>query len=610
MLPLLVMLILLVPLRTFIIAVETTLKQKPSILFSLNCLLGYGIGFAILLFTACAHVVSPDGGLRDKQPPQLVVAKPANESVRFNQKSISLHFDEYVQLKGQSDAILISPPQPKPPKITARNKTINVVFQDTLQANTTYSINFGEEIQDITEHNALHNFSYVFSTGNFIDSLQLNGRVTDAYTTLPVKDMLMVLYAQNNDSLPALKLPLYYTRTNEQGEWQLKHLKAGRFKLFALKDANANLLFDSPTEDIAFSDTLIQLEDPTPLTGNNKRDSIKPIKLVKYVSLRSFKNKTNKQRAYPMAIADLGHAIIPYTLPLDTAFSVEPLPNSKSKLAAYFANARRDTIHLYYNSTAKDSFYVRVITPSQIDTVGLELREERDTLLVKRKFKLALRTNLAQENSVKDKRKGAATVVAKPVTVLIPGQDLTVYFNHPIRNWKLASIRLLIDSQKTVLLTNEQLTKIKKGAYWTGFSIAAAQLGIKAHSAQVFIPKALVEDCYAQTNDSLSLQVQLKSTEELGNIKLNLSRMDPTAILYLLSGDGQVVFQTKLVATSFSVKNLLPGSYKIRIVTDKNGNGFWDSGDYFNHTQPEPVYLFPSEINMKPNWDMDLDVKW
>jgi hypothetical protein len=156
-----------------------------------------------VLLASCAQIVTPTGGKVDSKPPEAILYQPEKNAIHFNSSSIAISFDEFIQLKDAQKQIVISPPLQNKPDYSIKNKKLYVKFTDTLRKNTTYKINFGNAITDITEGNALPNFSYVFSTGSFIDSLSIKGNILDAFTLKADENMMVVLYEQgkyNSDS--------------------------------------------------------------------------------------------------------------------------------------------------------------------------------------------------------------------------------------------------------------------------------------------------------------------------------------------------------------------------------------------------------------------------
>ena len=250
-----------------------------------------------LLLTAflaqrCANAVAPTGGPKDEKPPVVVEAVPENHCINFNGKKIEITFDEYITLENANQNVLISPPLSEKPDIKLKNKTVVIKFKEDLASNTTYTINFGTAIKDLHEGNQFKDYVYSFSTGDHIDTLAIAGKVLNASDKKPVEDVYVSLYAadrDNLDSLPMTTIPDYLTKTDKDGKFSLNGLADKKYLVFALKDANANLYFDLPNEEVAFLDTLVAaslLKMPKPPTADSiasdstflLNDSIQPMK--------------------------------------------------------------------------------------------------------------------------------------------------------------------------------------------------------------------------------------------------------------------------------------------------------------------------------------------
>lgn len=210
--------------------------------------------------TRCAQIVAPTGGPKDSIPPYLVSATPPDSALHFNASRIELTFDEFIQLQNLQKEMIIAPTPKRQPEIRAKLRTITIRWNDTLKPNTTYTINMGDAIQDIDEGNPLKNFRYVFSTGDYLDSLEIHGRVLDAETGLPDSLVSVMLYDSLEDSVVRKDKPLYYARTKGDGGFAFQNLPHGTFKLFALRDKNGDLMYDDSTEAIAFVDSPIHLD--------------------------------------------------------------------------------------------------------------------------------------------------------------------------------------------------------------------------------------------------------------------------------------------------------------------------------------------------------------
>lgn len=210
-----------------------------------------------LLFSRCAQIVAPTGGPRDTLPPVLLSAVPPDSSLHFKANKIELGFDEFIQLKDVQKQMIIAPNPKKQPEMQVKLRTLTIKWKDSLAPNTTYIINMGDAIEDFNEGNPLKNFRYVFSTGDYLDSLEISGRIVDANTGLPDSLMAIMLYnipdtGHIGDSIVSQEKPVYYTRSKGDGTFLFQNLPHRTFKLFALNDANGDLQYNDSTEAIAF----------------------------------------------------------------------------------------------------------------------------------------------------------------------------------------------------------------------------------------------------------------------------------------------------------------------------------------------------------------------
>ena len=217
-----------------------------------------GIFIAMLaIITSCANIGMPTGGPKDVAPPKVLKSIPKNYSTQFKGKEIEITFDEFVKFRDLNSQLLISPPLKNTPDIKIKGKNIVIKINDTLRENTTYTMFFGDAIVDLNEENILASYEFVFSTGTVLDSLTMTGRVLNAFTQKPEKDIYVMLYDKYDDSVPIKEKPYYLAKTKEDGEFVMNNLRDMSYKVFALKDANNNLKFDQPNEKIAFIDSLV-----------------------------------------------------------------------------------------------------------------------------------------------------------------------------------------------------------------------------------------------------------------------------------------------------------------------------------------------------------------
>ena len=224
-----------------------------------------------ILGSSCAQILNPTGGPRDTIPPNLLNANPPNGTVNFKGNRITLNYDEYVQLQKLQENLLVSPTPKINPNIDFKLKTVTIKIRDTLQPNTTYRFDLGNSIQDINENNPVKNFSYVFSTGPYIDSLEFSGNVQLAQTGKPDTTLLVFLYNDLDDSAVLKQKPKYITRVNTKGDFKFHNLAGGIYHVFALKDESGQKVYNNKDELFAFADSAVNIADST-----------KPVKLFAY----------------------------------------------------------------------------------------------------------------------------------------------------------------------------------------------------------------------------------------------------------------------------------------------------------------------------------------
>ncbi len=217
----------------------------------------WGFLTSIIFAYSCAQVGTLTGGDKDTKPPVMVGSKPFNKSVKFKGKKIIIAFDEYFELNNIQEEFVSSPPLAKMPEFIIRGRKLIIKLKSPLKDSTTYSFLFGNAVQDYHERNPAQNFRFVFSTGKSIDTMAVSGRVADAQTLMPSTQTFVMAYNTFEDSVPFKSRPTYICKTDSAGHFKLDYIKAGKYKLFALQDANTDLIFNMPEEKIAYLDSLI-----------------------------------------------------------------------------------------------------------------------------------------------------------------------------------------------------------------------------------------------------------------------------------------------------------------------------------------------------------------
>lgn len=505
----------------------------------------------------------PEGGPKDEDPPKFIRATPENYTTNFSSDEIRILFDEYVKLEDPQQQIIISPPMdPKPsimPMGSAR-KDVKIEIFDTLQENTTYTINFGKSIVDNNEGNPLPYFKYVFSTGDYIDSLAVSGSVEDAYLKAPDEFISIYLYEVDSafsDSAVFKTTPRYVTYTlDSTNNFTLENLKEGKYQMLAILDKNNNYLYNPKREKIAFLDHYINI--PTDST----------------YTLRLFKEKLPFEPERPKQYK--GQQIIfgyEGTTHLDSVH-INLLNDKPAGFASRIVkDPEKDTLYYWYAPKLKtDSLSFEVASPAGIDTLYTKIGEvDRDSLKVS----------------------------AEPSSNINFNEDLVLKATTPLVSYDENYISLLDKDSAAVPFTTE-LKPLEN------------QLLIKFDKTEnnkyqfQALPGA-VTDLFDATNDTISKELRTAALADYGKVILHLQNVQNYPILVQLT-DLKGNVQAEKYSTggnSFEFKYLKPGKFFIRIIFDRNENGKWDTGDYLEKRQPEKIEYFPDTLDVRANWDIN-----
>jgi hypothetical protein len=538
------------------------------------------------LLISCAKQGSLSGGPKDTTPPRLLVElSDSNYLTNHYPSLINLYFDEWIQLKNQSQ-ILISPPLEFNPKIKSKGKRVEIELdeREVLRDSTTYSINFGSSIVDFTESNPVKDFLYVFATGDVIDSLEITGSVIDSYTKKPVDKVTVMLYDQDRDSIVYEEKPYYFATTDKTGSFKIRNMRDGSFKCFALLDADFNFLYNQENEKIAFSDTLIVIKAPDSLHFQQ------PIRLELFL---------------PDASPVIIEKSIPYKgkLKLVSNTKVEDFSLDTFSFNKYEMEIIEDSIMIWYeaDTIGKDSLHF-VYSLSGIS----------DTLVVKSKSNTKSVGPLYYASFKEGKKK------------LLPEEKLSVEFNQPITSFDTAFVQL---SRRPERLAQDQDSLDIRAADTLAQpipfqlqmdSINHRKLYIladwnneKLYDLELF-PGA-VKGYFENSNDTLATEISFEQQENLGSIFCRFDSLNQEKQYVIVLKMKQTIIQEDIVmdvlSTEIQYNYLKPGKYILEIIEDENRNGRWDPGNYLLKKQSEKVREVGLE-ELRKNWDLETDIKW
>lgn len=516
------------------------------------------ISVSVLLY-ACASIQQPQGGPKDTTPPKVLKISPKNLSVNFVAKKIVFEFDEYFKLQNEFKEFSVSPEMELPPILKPKGKRLEVNIQDTLELNTTYTLNFGNAIADVNEANAIKNYTYVFSTGPVLDSLSINGKVVDGITGLPELNALVFIFPLKRDTLLGKGKPSIYTTTDSSGNYALNNLKKDTYRIYAMKEKAADKIYQQAIDQIAFL-----------------KDSIVLDSVLNNVNLSLFMEDATIFRVLNKRLNPDGSITMSFNQKLikPEISILEPASIDAQKLLKFSKN--NDSLRLWLKDLSFDSTKIAIKDAGKaLDTVNFT-RGKKET------YTRVLTASDNLENRILD-----------------PNRPLKLTFNFPIESTDISKISLMEDS---VIRTGFTLVKDSSDLLsyyfrypWKAKKTYDIKFGAGAFTA-IFNTK----------NKEFNKTLQLGNRDDYGTLiaKMVPPERNKSYILDVLNESNDVV-NTLVVTRDTTVKfaNYRAGKYTIRITYDTNKNGKWDTGNVAENRQPEKMWNEPKELSIRANWE-------
>lgn len=501
----------------------------------------------------------PTGGPKDSIAPLMVTASPPYASTFFKAKKIKLYFNEFITLKDINQQLIVSPPLKNPPVITPQSsptKVITIKFSDTLKQNTTYTFNFGNSVQDNNEGNKLESFKYVFSTGNYIDSLKASGKVQDAFQQKFDKNIKVLLYKVDTtfkDSIIYKQKPTYLTSTLDSTLFKITNVASGKYLLIALKDASNNYIFNPKEDKIGFYNRFIELPKDSIIT--------EPISLFKEISTFKFTRPKEITKGKILFGFEGSRKNIQIQLLSDVPDTFKDIQQ---------LDLEKDTVHYWHSPMVKDSLVFKVSNHVFTDTVTVFLRKKKID-------SLQINSNISSVLDLKD--------------------TLTLTTNNPLTKVDTSKIEFVksdtikIPYTYSIDTTTNKLKFLFKKEFETSYKLALH-------------PKALT-DFFNISNDSLHYAFKTKKIEDYGSITLNINNQTISSVFVeLLSEKGTVVQKAFPINNTVTFNLLPPGKYTVRAIIDSNKNNSWDTGNYLQKIQPEKIIYFGTLFNVRSDWHL------
>ena len=580
---------------------------------------------------SCAKMGAPDGGWYDETPPRVIGATPAEKSTHIDKRNIRINFNEFVKIDNPTQNVVVSPPQLEVPEIKGEGKSINVKLIDKLQPNTTYTIDFSNAISDNNEGNPLGNFTYSFSTGNHIDTLEVAGYVVQAADLEPVKGILVGLYADLSDTAFKTKPMLRVSRTDSRGHFIIRGVAPGKYRVYALQDADGNYSFNQRSEMLAFNHDIIEPSfRPDVRQDTLWRDSlhIESIAQVSYthflpdnICLRAFNEIVTDRHLLKSERPEPNHFTLYYTYGDSVLPNVRGLNFNTKDAFVIESSAHKDTVTYWLRDTAlvnQDTLKM-VVTQNISDSTGV-LRQQEDTLTLLAKVPYAKRLKDKQKafdewkkKQDKLKKRGEpyeTTMPEEPLKLEItpsgdmdPDQNISIVAKEPLKDVDTNHVRLFSHPSGDSLWYKEpyELKRISNEE----FQVKAAWKPGTEYSFEA--DSTAFETIYGTMSGKLKQGLKVRGEDAYASLIMTISGMQGRHIIaQLLDGQSKIVKQSFTDNGQAEFYYLKPGKYFMRIIVDANNNKKWDTGNYDTNLQPEEVYYNPDEIECKAKWDLTL----
>ena len=516
----------------------------------------------VIAVISCANRGTPSGGEKDILPPKITRSSPENFSTNFKGKEIRIYFDEYIKIKDVQKQLIISPPMDPEPDVTplgSASKYIKIVINDTLDANTTYAFNFGQSIVDNNEENPYPYYKFVFSTGDYIDSLSVKGTIMDAEKRIPDKFVSVMLYDMDStftDSIIYKKKPKYITNTLDSvTTFSIDNIKAGKYLLVAIKDENRNFTFQQKTDKIGFYERPITVPS----------DSTYNIKL--------FKEQNDFRAERPKQVAG-------------------------QKIAFGYEGDAKD-IKIEMHDTKPDDFEARLTKDSKTDTLYYWYKPKLE--LDSTQFVVRNKTYIdTLKHRFRELPKDTLVISAMNIASLSFDDDFMLQATIPFSKMDLSKIKI-IDKDSLNVTFNTKLDSLKNT-----YAFQFERKESNAYSVEL-LPEAFT-DFFGNVNDTLSYKIQTKAYDQFGNVRVKVVNAVYPLIIQLTDDKGVVKYEKFATEPRlFDFRYINPSTYYLRVISDSNGNKQLDSGSYLERRQPERISYYPELVDARAGWDLVYD---
>ena len=588
--------------------------------------------FAVLaMVCSCAKMGQPDGGWYDETPPAIVRTSPADQGVNIKAKKINIYFNEYIQVDNPTEKVVISPPQIEQAEIKPSGKKIEVELKDSLKPNTTYTIDFSDAISDNNENNPLGNYTFTFSTGDHIDTMQVAGYVLNAENLEPIKGILVGLYNNLSDTIFTKEPMLRVSRTDSRGHFVIKGVAPGDYRIYALQDADNNYYFNQKSEQLAFTHDIItptfkpDIRQDTLWRDSLHIDSIARVPYTHFlpddIVLRAFtevqtdryliKSERNEPDHFTLFFS-YGDSLLPQIRGLNfnehDAFITE-LSEKRDTITYWLRDTmlvNQDTLRMELKYMATDTLGVLRLQADTMDILSKQPYEKR----MKQKQDKYEEWKKKQERA---KKRDKPYETEMPAELLEPkynvasepdpDQNITIEMPAPLAKVDTSCVHLY-SKYDTLWYRSPFVLRPKEGVNRTYELLGEWRPGIE-YSLE--IDTMAFTDIYGKTTAPFKQGFKVKTEDSYATLMFDITGMaDTTVVVQLLNTSDAMVKETSTTNGRAEFYYIKPGTYYARMYVDSNKNGKWDTGDYAADRQAETTYYYPEKIECKEKWDLTL----
>lgn len=590
--------------------------------------------FLFLLATACANPGSgPDGGPYDEELPYVVSTTPASGDSGVKGRRVTLQFNEFIKLENASEKVTVSPPQIEMPDILTSGKRITVTLNDSLRPNTTYTIDFSDAIEDNNEGNPMGNYTFFFSTGRTVDTLEVGGHVLAAEDLEPIKGILVGLHSDTTDSAFRTRPFDRVARTDGSGRFSIKGVAPGRYRIYALNDGDGDFRFTQKSEMIAFGRESISpsfFQDTrydTLWRDTVHYDTIVARPFTHFtpddVVLRAFKEVNPVRHLLKTEYPVPEQFTIFFTAPSTHVPEVRGLNFDASKLLPRISSGN-DTLTFWVADTllVRQDTLTLALTYEESNDSTLELSLRTDTLELSPKLTWAKRDKQRQEEWEEWEKnrekalKNDRPFNEEPPTVwikltprierpLAPDQNPVLVIDEPLARFDTSGVhlRLIVDSTET------EAPYLLEPLPGRDFSFRLMGEWRPGQQYVIVVDSAAMTSVFGHRNRRMEQKFNIAKNDEFGSFFVNVQGLDgdTTAIVELLDGRGKVVRRCRAPQGRADFFYLKPGDYYLRLLLDRDGDGMWTTGEFETGLPPEEVYYNPVKFNVRARWDIEQD---